>query len=166
MPHSYSALSNLKTFPFPFVSDRSIQPIIIVLPDDPTEQEIAAGLAVSEQLGDYTVDDFNIGLLTSSQLNPETHSNAHIIAFGTYDRQPWIEEFLKTLPPIPEDGVYQALNNENVGLIIEGFSPWNTERMVLLILSQSTEGFEQGINHLRGLSDLEEPSAWMEFEIK
>lgn len=166
MLHSYRALPNLQTFPFPFVSDRSIQPVVIIVPDDPTEQEIATGLAVSKQLGDYTLDDFNISLLTSSQLNPEAHSNAHLIVLGTYNRQPWIEKFLKTLPPVPEDGVYQALNDENIGLIIEGFSPWNTERMLLFVLSQSTVGFEQGINLLRELYELEKPSFWMEFEIK
>lgn len=166
MFHRYDVLPNLKTFPFSFVSDRLIQPIVIVLPDNPTEQEIASGLAVSKQVGDYTLDDFNISLLTSSQLTPEAYGNAHILVLGTIDRQPWTEEFLGTFPPVPDDGVYQALNDENIGLIVEGFSPWNPERMVLVIVSQSTAGFEQGIGLLRELNEMEEPSAWMEFEIK
>jgi len=166
MLHGYSEISNLQTFPYPFISDKEIQPTVVVLPDDPTAMEIAQGLAVVKQLGDYTLDDADITLLEASQLNQSEYSGANIIALGAYDRQPWVEEFLKTLPKIPEDGVYQALNDENIGLIIEGVSPWNASRTVLLVLSQSSSGVDQGITELRELYELDEPTYWIQFEIK
>lgn len=166
MLHSYRASANLQTYPYPLVNDQPMQPIVIVLPDNPSRREIAAGLAVSKQLGDYILDDFEISLLTASQLNQQEHSDAHIIPLGTLDRQPWLEDFRRTLPIVPDDGVYQDLEDENIGLIMEGASPWNAGRTILLILSVSNPGLEQGIEKLLELNELEESTAWMEYEIK
>lgn len=166
MVHGYSGISNLQTFPYPYVSDKDLQPTMIVVPDNPTAAELAQGLAVIKQLGDYTLDDINFGILTASQLNQTEYSNANLIVLGTVDRQPWIMEFLRSLPQIPEDGVYQALNDENIGLIVEGTSPWSSSRTAMVIVSQSSKGVDQGIIELRTLYELSEPTYWVQFTIK
>lgn len=166
MSHGYSGISNLQTFPYPYVSDKDIQPTVVVLPDEPTTAEIAQGLAVIKQLGDYTLDDIDISILTASQLNQTEYSGANLIVLGTVDRQPWVMEFLRSLPQIPEDGVYQALNDENIGLIVEGTSPWSASHTALVIVSQSSKGVDQGITELRELYELDEPTYWVQFTIK
>jgi hypothetical protein len=145
-PHTFVPAPDLEAFPYPFVDVDSDVPVAIVLPAEPTVAEMAAGLSVAATLGNYAFSDFNLSL--TPEASAETFGDANLIILGETERQPLIEEFLATMPTVPDVGLYQALENNDTGVLRVDVSPWNAERVALLAYGQTAVGFERAVQAL------------------
>lgn len=146
--HSYVPLPDLQAFPYPFASDQLDVPVVIVLPAQPEEYEVSAALSIATTLGKYALGDLALSVLTSDQVSEETHADAHLIILGMRTRQPLVDEFLAMMPSVSEDDLYQTLRSDTAGILRETLSPWNTARVILLIVSETEVGFTNAANAL------------------
>lgn len=153
-PHVYLAVPDLQAFPYPFVSDQPGSLVTIVLPDQPEAGEIGMGLSLAATLGRYAPADFGLRLVSASEVSRDTYSDSHLIVIGRRDRQPLIDQFLRQMTPVAgfegEPGLYRALQTTEAGLLREAPSPWNPDRVVLLVFAQSDGGFKNALNALLG----------------
>ena len=145
-PHTFVPAPDLQVFPYPFIDVDSDVPVAIVLPAEPTAAEVGAGLSVAATLGNYAFSDFSLSLATEA--SAETFGETNLIVLGEAGRQPLIEEFLATMPTVPDVGLYQAVDNNDTGVLRVDFSPWNAERVVLLAYGQTAVGFERAARAL------------------
>ncbi len=148
-PHVYLALPDLQAFPYPFVSDQPTAETVIAVPPQPRRREMALALDLAAYLGRYQVAEAPLHILSADQINEETHRDAHLIVLGQRSRQPLVDAFLDVMGAIPgyrgEAGLYRALSTPYQGLIREGPSPWNPDRVALLVFGESEAGFENAM---------------------
>lgn len=151
-PHVYLPLPDLQAFPYPFVSEQPTAPTAIILPPQPNTQELSSALSIAATLGRFAPTDFELHLLTVERVSAKTQRDANLIVLGSRQRQPLIGEFLTKMGPIPgyreEQGLYQHLKSQNDGLLREGPSPWNDERVALLVFGVSEPGFQNAAETL------------------
>jgi hypothetical protein len=143
---SYLPYPDIHLLPYPFVSDNDASPTTIIVPEDPTTNEIDQLLAVAATLGRFSPGDFELNVTTSAEASPASLSDSHLIVLGTLDRNPLIEEFNASLGEINDPGVYEALANPEFGILREDLSPWNNELAVLLFYSQSENGLDDVVS--------------------
>ncbi|MBN1202964.1 MAG: cellulose biosynthesis cyclic di-GMP-binding regulatory protein BcsB [Anaerolineae bacterium] len=141
VPHSYMALPDLNAFPYPFVGDSPDVPTAIVIPSEPTDTELSAALSLAAVMGSYAIRDTHLNLLTTDQVSEAEYADANLIVLGERARQPLVDQFMAGMPPIPGGGLYQDLERATTGILREEVSPWNAERMVLLVFGESDEAF-------------------------
>lgn len=150
--HLYMPLPDLQAFPYPFVSDQPHAPTTIVLPPEPNGRELGLALSLAATLGHFAPADFELHLLTADQASPETQAGANLIVLGSSERQPLANQFLEAMGAVPgyrgQAGLYQALKSQQSGLLREAPSPWNDERVALLVFGRSEAGFEQAARAL------------------
>jgi hypothetical protein len=160
-PHVYLALPDLQAFPYPFVSDNAdspssgrsqTAPVAIIVPPTPQPAELGLALSLAATLGRFAPADFELELLPADQVSAATHAGAHLIVLGERTRQPLLTEFLETTAGLPgyrgQESLYQALRGSSSGLLREAPSPWNKERIALLVFGDSKAGFENAVQAL------------------
>lgn len=153
-PHVYFAVPDLQAFPYPFVQTEAsaAAATLIVLPPSPTEQDIAHGLSLSGLLGRFAPHNVTFSLTRGDVVTEEDLKPAHLILLGEPDRQPWTSQALQKMPEVPgyrgQRGLYRALTSPLQGLLREGTSPWNPDRVVLLVFGNTPEGTAQAVQAL------------------
>jgi hypothetical protein len=148
MGFSILPLPDLQAYPYPFVASVGNNPSVIVIPDNPTPDELAQALRIAASLGQRSTDSFRLEIATFSEVTEASHANYNLMVIGNTDRQPLIATLQEELPAIPERQVYQALNNPENGILREAQSPWNSDRVVLLAYGQDEDTAERAINTL------------------
>lgn len=145
--------TDLIRFPRQLIQD-SLEPdrALLVIPDQPTAFELQSALTVAAGLSRLSQNQLNLELFNVSQVTPQMQAGSHLILVGKpepflalqglifpspivvrSDPQ-WTVQFL--LPDryefertAPDDGIIQLVN-----------SPWNPERLVLLVSGETDEG--------------------------
>lgn len=105
----------------------------LVVPDDPSQSELQAALAVAAGLGKMTQNKLGLDLITLSRLDEASRSANHLIFVGkiaAFDSLPTpLHDLVPvTQPSSPEDGVIQI-----------AASPWNPGRVILSVSGGSDQ---------------------------
>ena len=138
LPHIEQEISpGIDQLPWPFFQENALteQRAILVMPDDPTPQELQAVLTVSAGLGRMTGDDFELSMVKESALKNIQKSSTGLIFVGQYEHLnlvsevDWPSSMLVLNNNYPEDGILQV-----------AASPWNSALPVLLITGKTHGG--------------------------
>jgi hypothetical protein len=146
--HSYTDLPDLQVFPYPFISDQTRVPTGIIIPANPTHEELAQGLEVASTLGSLAVDDPIINMYAADQVTEEILASHHLIIVGVEDRNTVLMDGLGKIDPVPELNFYQAVTNESLGILYEVASPWNENLTALFIYGKASPGVSNAITVL------------------
>lgn len=137
-------LPDLQLFPYPFVTPQQDTneptPIVIVVPNNPTPEELQVAFGAATTVGAFSRDRFDLSLVTNDELSRDKRNNAHLIVVGTVERQPLIDELTDNQFYEIGSGVYQSLDKNAVGFVHQITSPWNEERVVMFLYANSKEG--------------------------
>lgn len=135
--------TDLGLYPFPF-SENSLLDIgtTIVLPNQPTSDEISAAATIAAGLGQRSGGDIRLSTVVADNLTPEIQNNNHLIIIGRPETNPLLGELDF---PIPIDN---ASLEPAQGILQEIVSPWNEFRLVLGVSSLDNEGIIKAANAL------------------
>ncbi len=143
----------LLQFGFPFAAPQDLSRMAIALPDRPSQSDLLLLLEVAERLGRISrADSVKLEVYRVSQLPEPQKEERHWIAIGTQATFP-LPEALKEGFSLQElfsrqrdQSKLQTLPDEQ-GVIKQIISPWNPQRVVLALSSQT----EQGLDKVRDL---------------
>ena len=142
--NDFMATPDLQAFPYPFVNDDA-GATTIILPENPTADEIENSINIASTLGRYTPSDFSLEIITVDEVSEISLAQSNVIIIGTVERNSLINEFNDHMGELNNPGVYEALKNTSNGLIREGQSLWNNNRVALLVFAQTQEGVDNAI---------------------
>jgi len=125
--------TSLARFPFP-IYQNTIYPdsALIVIPDQPTAEELQSALTVAAGLGRLTGLNLLLDLSSVSKISPEIVANNHVVLVGKAASLALIDQLELPLPLTA--GKFQSPEgDENDGIVQMVHSPWATQRVVLLV---------------------------------
>jgi len=136
LPHQEVPLTlDLASFPRPIYIENLPSPASasLVVPDEPSQSELQAALAVAAGLGRMTQSKLGLDLITLSRLDEAGRSANHLIFIGKIAAFDSLSTPLHDLVPVtqpssPEDGVIQITT-----------SPWNPSRVILSVSGGSDQ---------------------------
>lgn len=135
LPHSVGSPSlDLNKLPRPIYQQDSIhpEPLVIVVPDQPTPQEIQAGLTVAAGFGRLTLGNQSLLMRPLSGLTEVERASSHLIFVGKSGSLPVLESvnFPATISgsSIAFDGL-----DASDGVVQMAVSPWNTALSVIYV---------------------------------
>jgi len=139
---------------YPFTAPQDLSRTTIVLPDAPSEADLLLLLEFSERMGRLSrSDSIKFNVFRVNKLASQERDQRHLVAIGTRDNFPLPQAFqsegftLKTLFERQRDNSQVRTLPDAEGVVKEIVSPWNRDR-VLLILSGQTDA---GLNQVRDL---------------
>ncbi|HEY57280.1 MAG TPA: cellulose biosynthesis cyclic di-GMP-binding regulatory protein BcsB [Anaerolineae bacterium] len=164
VPHVYDSLPDLQAFPYPFVRTDAIEPTLLILPPQPVAQQIEQGLALSALLGLYGHPDLGFRLVAQVKADDPRLVEAHVVLFGAKEEHPLLQAALEKMGAVPgyrgEEGLYQALQDPGQGLLREGPSPWNKDRVALLAFGATSAGAQRALEALlKQVPPVDEPGS-------
>ena len=125
---------DLGLYPFPFTENSLFEiPVTIVLPDQPSENDLSAAATVASGLG-RAKTGIELSATLASELDPDAQANNHLIIIGRPDNNSLFTELdlpLEIDPSIIEPGF---------GVLEEVVSPWNDFRVALVVSGLDDEG--------------------------
>jgi hypothetical protein len=126
---------DLGLYPFPF-TERSLLniPVSIVLPDQPTSNDLSAAVVIATGLGQMSEGIIDLTIVPASELTLDMQNNNHLIIIGQPEANDLIEE-LELLLPIDNTTL-----KPTYGILQEIVSPWNEFRLALVVSSLDEEG--------------------------
>ena len=144
----------LLQFGFPFAAPQDLSKTAIVLPDAPTTDDLALLFEVSARLGRLSQSEsVKLDVFRASKLPTQDRDARHLIAIGTRDRFP-LPEALHSEGFTLQDAFRRQRGQSQVqalpdaeGLVKEIVSPWNRDRVLLLLSGQTNTG----LDHIRNL---------------
>jgi len=143
---------------YPFAAPQDLSRTAVVLPDEPRSEDILLLIELSERLGRLSrADSVKLGVYRASQLSDEVRDSQHLIAIGTQDRFPFSEALetgdfrLKDSWRRQRQGRQGSRQTNSEirtlpdadGVIREILSPWNSERVLLMLTAQTPAGLER-----------------------
>jgi cellulose synthase operon protein B len=146
--------TDLSNFPRPIYQPQSIAPTAttIVVPDQPSVNEIQAALAVAAGLGSLTNGELSTDLIPVSKLPDNTRNLNNLIFVGLVSK---FSILAGTVLPIPISNDKLVVNgsNQNDGIIQMAVSPWNPGNVILLVSGNTDDavlkaGKAIGVGHL------------------
>ena len=132
--------TDLARFPQPFSMDPAwADSALLVVPDQPTAAELQSVLTIGASLKNLTSTAFTFDMITESRLTPELEAANHLILVGKAASLGTVSQL--TLPaPITENGVSLPGSNADDGVIEMVASPWNKDKVVLLVSGANDTG--------------------------
>jgi cellulose synthase operon protein B len=142
---------NLFKFGYPFASPQDLSKTAVVLPQNPSSTDILTLLELSERLGRLSQSEaVKLEVYTADTLPNEVRKNDHLVAIGTREKFP-LPDALKSSQGF---NLSQAFNRslaqasvqtpqDGQGMIKQVVSPWNSDRVVLALTSQTDAGLEK-----------------------
>lgn len=129
---------SLVRFPFP-IYQGSINPdnALIVVPDEPTAEELQSAMIVSGGLGKLTNLRLAVDMTTVSELTPAQMAAGSLILIGKGSTLPLVSQL--ELPLAPVDGGFQSQDVDD-GVVQMAHSPWSPGRVVLLVSGNTDAG--------------------------
>jgi len=125
--------TSLARFPFPIYQD-TIYPdsALIVIPDEPTAEELQSALSLAAGLGRLTGLNLLLDLTSVGKISPEIAANNHVVFVGKTASLPLLGQLELPLPLTA--GKFQSPEgDENDGIVQMVYSPWSPQRVVLLV---------------------------------
>lgn len=140
LPHNIVNPSvNLLNFPRPIYQNSfEVDQALIVVPDQPSAEEIQAALTVAAGLGKLSANNLKLDLTTVQNMANKNFGNTHLILIGKSSSLPNLNELKLPMPVV--DGKFQSTeNNVDAGIIQMVDSPWSSGPHVVLLLSADTD---------------------------
>jgi hypothetical protein len=135
---------------FPFTAPQDMSSTAIVLPKEPSIQEIGTLLEFSKRLGRISkADSLQLEVYTVDKFSKEKREKRHLVGIGSRKTFPFPEVLTTGDFDLKEQLVRQRnvseiqTNPDNDGVIKEIISPYNKERVLLALTSQTDKGLEQ-----------------------
>lgn len=145
------ALPDLKLlqYGFPFAAPQDLSSTAIVLPKDPTVGDLMTLLEFSTRLGRLSkANSVQLSVYTADIFPQDLKDKRHIVAIGTQKTFPF-PEALTAGDFALRDATRQRVQTDiqpspdQDGVVKEIISPWNKERVLLVLASQTEPGLEQ-----------------------
>ena len=138
LPHAVaSAAPDLTIFPTPFYSKNSLfqAGMRLVVPDQPSAEELQAALAIAAGLGNLSGGDLEVTFSRSGEMTDQMKNEENLIFIGTIDQLSRVDDaqFAQIVPG--ELRNVEALPQE--GVILELVSPWQSARMLVVVSGQT-----------------------------
>jgi hypothetical protein len=141
---------NLLKFGFPFAAPQDLSQTAIVVPQTPSKTDILTLLAFSERLGRLSqADGVKLEVYTPDALPTKVRKNDHLVGIGTRDEFPFPEVFnsrgFNLNQAFSRSSAYAVVQTpqDTQGMIKQIISPWNSDRVVLALTSQTETGLER-----------------------
>jgi len=141
---------DLALYPIPFF-ERSFkdEPVYIVLPHQPTATDLSAAATIAAGLGNFSYGEIRLLSTLDTQVSDAIRNNYHLIVVGKNGSNQLLAQL--DLPLRIDD---PSLSDEQ-GAIQELVSPWNPQRLVLVVTGRSDEALSQAGQALgRGIDPL------------
>ncbi|MBW4581955.1 MAG: cellulose biosynthesis cyclic di-GMP-binding regulatory protein BcsB [Tildeniella nuda ZEHNDER 1965/U140] len=144
----------LLQFGYPFASPQDLSKTAIVLPDRPSTNDLALLFEISARLGRLSQSEsVKLDVFRANKLPTTVRSDRHLVAIGTREQFP-LPDALQSEGFTLQESFRRQRGQSQVqtlpdaeGLVKEIVSPWNRDR-VLLMLSGQTRA---GLDHVRDL---------------
>lgn len=141
---------------FPFSAPQDLSSTAVVLPKEPSLQELGTLLEFSKRLGRISkADSMQLEVYTVDNLPKEKREKRHLVGIGSRKTFPFPEVLNTGDFDLKEQLVRQRnvseiqTNPDNDGVIKEIISPYSKERALLALTSQTDKGLEQVQSLLR-----------------
>lgn len=132
---------------YPFAAPQDLSRTALVLPDDPSPEELSLLLEVAERLGRLSRSEaIQLSAYEKRDLPDPVRDNAHLIALGSRARFPFKESLetgnfaLGSLWKRQRDASELRTLPDAEGVIREVISPWNRDRVLLMLSAQTPSG--------------------------
>ncbi|WP_017652493.1 cellulose biosynthesis cyclic di-GMP-binding regulatory protein BcsB [Fortiea contorta] len=141
---------NLLKFGFPFAAPQDLSQTAIVVPQNPSTNDVLTLLAVSERLGRLSqADSVKLNVYTADTLSDTVRKNDHLVVIGTREKFPIAEVFqssgLNLTHPFSRLSAQATIQTpqDTQGMIKQIISPWNSDRVILALTAQTDAGLER-----------------------
>ncbi len=140
---------------YPFAAPQDLSSTAIVLPNQPSPSDLHLMLEASERLGRLSrADTVQLSAYRADQLPESQRQSQHLIAIGIQSQFPFpaaagMSEDLRLQTQLARQRQQSQLQTspDVEGLLKASFSPWNDQRMLLTLTSQTPAG----LGHLSDL---------------
>lgn len=140
----------LLRYGYPFADPQDLSNTAIALPDKPTSTDLALMLEMSERLGRLSqAESIQLEVYRANQLPQEQRNQRHWIAIGISDRFPF-PDLLKANGFALGDAATRQWQNSQIqatpdaeGMVQAMISPWNRDRVLLMLSGQTENGLKQ-----------------------
>lgn len=138
LPYQIGQLpADLRLLPRPVFQQSFLEDeAVVVIPDEPTAEEMRAALMVVGGFAKMTRGRLALQLLTISEVTPEIQANQHLIMTGRLDTMSLLEAV--TLPEAVDTFRREELNDD--GILAIAASPFNPSRVVLAVTGRTDAG--------------------------
>ncbi|UBF24697.1 cellulose biosynthesis cyclic di-GMP-binding regulatory protein BcsB [Kovacikia minuta CCNUW1] len=140
----------LLQFGYPFAAPQDLSRTAIVVPSTPTEADLLLLLEFSERLGRVSrSESVKLNVYRANNLTPQERDQRHLVAIGKRDNFPLPEALesegftLKTLFERQRDKSQVRTLPDAEGIVKEIVSPWNRDRVLLILSGQTEAGLAQ-----------------------
>ncbi len=136
LPHEKSTPTlDLAKLPYPVYQRSPLEPssAIIVIPDQPSQEEMRAMVEVASGFGDLSSGNLTLSTLFASELTTEILENNHLIFVGKPSAFSMLSEI--SFPVPLNNGSFDTGSGiqPDDGLLEIAVSPWNPSQVVLLV---------------------------------
>ncbi len=139
LPHTLAPLdTDLRNLPRP-IFQGSFDPdqATIVIPDTPSINDLQAALTVAASFGRLTEGRLQIDLTTVQRLSPQARTGRHLILVGSHTGLAPLARNLDLPARLQENGFAAPGATPDDGILQIIVSPWNSERVVLVVSGAS-----------------------------
>ncbi|MFW6358976.1 MAG: cellulose biosynthesis cyclic di-GMP-binding regulatory protein BcsB [Chroococcales cyanobacterium] len=135
---------------YPFAAPQDLSRTAVVLPDTPSDTDISTLLTFSERLGRLSkAKSVQLNAYTRTTFPNSEQTKAHLVGIGTQEQFPFKEVFQNSQFKLNEvfsrqwkqSSIQTVADGE--GVIQEVISPWNNERVLLALSSQTETGLDR-----------------------
>ncbi len=140
-PHeSVQPSTDLINFPRPLYQGSFIpDSALLVIPDQPSAEELQAALTVASALGKFSGGDLVLDMVSVSKLTNEQELATHLIFVGKAASLPVLGQL--SLPLTIDKGQFQNSGGDpDDGIVELVISPWNIAKVILVISGNTDQG--------------------------
>ena len=132
---------NLEQLPRPIFQRDSVYPIeaILIVPDQPSAQEMQAALIAAAGLGRMSDSQLPFSLVNSSQITEETLTASNLIFLGKAENLSLLRD-VELPAPLSTDGFDTQGGQPDDGILQIAVSPWNTGRALMVVSGNTDAG--------------------------
>ena len=132
---------NLEQLPRPIFQRDSVYPIeaILIVPDQPSAQEMQAALIAAAGLGRMSDSQLPFSLVSSSQITEETLTASNLIFLGKAENLSLLRD-VELPAPLSTDGFDTQGGQPDDGILQIAVSPWNTGRALMVVSGNTDAG--------------------------
>jgi hypothetical protein len=135
---------------YPFTAPQDLSTTAVVLPDRPSDADIAVLLELAKRLGRLSqADSVKLTVYRQKDLPEETRQEKHLVAIGPQPRFPLPDLLAGDGFALRGNGTRQWGSTQiqplpdGEGLMKSVISPWNSQRVVLALSGQDNSGLAQ-----------------------
>lgn len=140
----------LLQYGYPFAAPQDLSKTAIVLPKTPTQADLSLLLEVSARLGRLSkAEAVKLDVFRADKLPDTERSDRHLIAIGTREQFP-LPDALQSEGFTLQDAFRRQRGQSQIqtlpdaeGMVKEIVSPWNRDRVLLLLSGQTRTGLDQ-----------------------